>query len=167
MVETEGFWKLIQSQKRQYSSSTATLEIVEPMLSWHCYHLSEVPFRLVHSSHRLSHQGNVTDDSAEVFFQSFLQEALVSSSGIDRNIHCLMLSIQHLLCQPRHRPPCKVPWRMIWERLSWRVTCPNHASFRSIDMLSVLHKLNIYVRNYLQMHSLTPGLVRVMMVLHR
>ena len=32
------------------------------------------------------------DDSAEILFQSFLQEALVSSSGMGRNVHSLMLS---------------------------------------------------------------------------
>ena len=30
-----------------------------------------------------------------------------------------MLSIKHFLCQPKHRPPSKVPWRMVLERLSW------------------------------------------------
>ena len=41
------------------------------------------------------------NDSAEIFFQSFLQEALVSSSGMGRDVHCLMLSIHHFLCRPR------------------------------------------------------------------
>ena len=35
------------------------------------------------------------DDSAEILFQSFLQEALVSSSGMGRYVHPLMLPIQH------------------------------------------------------------------------
>ena len=30
----------------------------------------------------------------------------------------------------RRRPPSKVSRRMVLERLSWRVPCPNHASFR-------------------------------------
>ena len=38
------------------------------------------------------------DDSAEVLFQSFLQEALVSGSGMGRDVHSLMLSIQQFLC---------------------------------------------------------------------
>ena len=38
------------------------------------------------------------EDSVEILFQSFLQEALVSSSGMGRNVHSLMLSwIQFLL----------------------------------------------------------------------
>ena len=45
------------------------------------------------------------DDSAEILFKSFLQEALVSSSGMGKDVHFLMLSIQHVLCRPRHRPP--------------------------------------------------------------
>ena len=34
----------------------------------------------------------------------FLQEALVSSSGMGKDVHSLMLSIQHFLCRPRRRP---------------------------------------------------------------
>ena len=49
--------------------------------------------------------GGMMDDSAEIFFQSFLQEALVSSSGMGKDVHFLMLSIQHFLCRPRHHPP--------------------------------------------------------------
>ena len=37
------------------------------------------------------------DDSAEIFFQSFMQEALVSSSGMGRDVHSLMMSIHHFL----------------------------------------------------------------------
>ena len=54
------------------------------------------------------------DDSAEILFQSFLQEALVSSSGMGRVVRSLMLSIQHFL----RRPPSKVSERMVLERLS-------------------------------------------------
>ena len=73
--------------------------------------------------------GKMTDDSAEILLQSFLQEATVSSSGMGQDVHSLTLSIQHFLCQPQHRPPSKVPWEMVLERLLWRVTCSNHASF--------------------------------------
>ena len=38
---------------------------------------------------------------------------------MDRDVHSLMLSIQHFLCQPQHHPPSKVAWRMVSERLSW------------------------------------------------
>ena len=37
------------------------------------------------------------DDSVEILFKSFLQEALVSSSGLGRDVHSLTLSIQHFL----------------------------------------------------------------------
>ena len=36
----------------------------------------------------------MTNDSAESLCQSFLQEAIVSSSGMSKNVHSLMLSIQ-------------------------------------------------------------------------
>ena len=76
----------------------------------------------------------VMNDSAEILFQSFLQEALVSSSSMGRDVHSLMLSIQHFLCRPRRRSPSKVPWRMVLERMWWRVTCPNHVSFRLLTI---------------------------------
>ena len=61
-------------------------------------------------------------------FSLFLQEAIVSSSGTGRDVCSLMLSIQHFLCRPRRRTPLKAPWRLILERLTWRVTCLNHAN---------------------------------------
>ena len=64
------------------------------------------------------------DDSADILFQSFLQEALLSTSGRGRDVHSLMLSIQHFLCRPRRHPPSKVPRRMVLERLSWHVNEP-------------------------------------------
>ena len=78
--------------------------------------------------------GDVRDDSAEILFQSFLQEALVSSSGTERDVHSLVLSIQHFLSRPRRRPTSTAPWRMVVERPSWRVTDPNHASFRLLTV---------------------------------
>ena len=39
-----------------------------------------------------------SDTSAEILFQSFPQEALVSSSGMGKDVHSLMLSVQHFLC---------------------------------------------------------------------
>ena len=70
------------------------------------------------------------EDSAENLFQSFLQVALVCSSGMGRDVHSLMLSIQHFLFRPQRRQPSTVSWRMVSEKLSWRVTYQNHASFR-------------------------------------
>ena len=55
---------------------------------------SSVPWLIESLSH-------TEDDSAEILFQRFLQEANVSSSGMGRDVHSLMLSIQHLLCQPQ------------------------------------------------------------------
>ena len=66
--------------------------------------------------------GGMEDDSAEILLQSFLQEALVSSSGISRDVRSLMLSTQHFLCCPRCCPPSNVPWRMVLGRLLWCVT---------------------------------------------
>ena len=54
-------------------------------------------------------EGDMRDDSVDILFQSFLQDALVSSSGMGRDVHSLILSIQHFLYRPRCRPPSKMP----------------------------------------------------------
>ena len=53
----------------------------------------------VWSLSQLGHLGGMTADSAEILFQCFLQEATVSSSGMGRDVHCLM-SVQRFCCQP-------------------------------------------------------------------
>ena len=63
-------------------------------------------FSWVQSLDWLGHWGDVRDDSAEILSQSFMQETLVSSSGMGRDVHSLMLSIQRFLCRPWHHPPC-------------------------------------------------------------
>ena len=63
----------------------------------------------------------------------FWQEAIMSSSSMGWDIHFLMLSIRHFLCQLQCRLPSKVPWRVVLERLLWCVTCLNGLSFCSFD----------------------------------
>ena len=58
--------------------------------------------------------GDIRDYLSEILFQSFLLEALVSGCDMGRDVHSMMLSIQHFLCWPRCHPPSKVPWRMVW-----------------------------------------------------
>ena len=77
------------------------------------------------------HEGRFSRDPLPVF----LQETLVSSAGMGRDVHSLMLSFQHFLCRPRRRPSSKVP-KNVLERQSWRVTCPNRASFRLLTVAS-------------------------------
>ena len=43
-------------------------------------------FSSVQSLDRLGRWGDTRDDSAEILFRSFLQEALVSSSGMGRDV---------------------------------------------------------------------------------
>ena len=50
-------------------------------------------FSSVQSLERLGRRGDMRNDLAEILFQSFLQEAPVSSSGMGRDDHSLMLSI--------------------------------------------------------------------------
>ena len=81
-----------------------------------------VNYNSFQSLDRLSRLGDIGEDFAEILFQSFLYEALVSSSGMGRDVRSLMLSIQHLLYRPRRRPPLKLPRRTFLQRPSWRVT---------------------------------------------
>ena len=46
------------------------------------HHLSSIQFCPVQSLDRLGRRGDMRDDSAEIIFQSFLQEALASSAGM-------------------------------------------------------------------------------------
>ena len=71
--------------------------------------MNENQFVSVQSLDRLGRLGDMKDDSAEILFQSFLQEALVSSSGMGRDVHSLILSAQYFLGQPGRRPPSNVP----------------------------------------------------------
>ena len=48
----------------------------------------------------LRSSSDVRDYSTEIFLQSFLRAIIVSSSGMRRDVHSLMLSIQNFLCRP-------------------------------------------------------------------
>ena len=78
--------------------------------------------------------GNMRDDPAEILSQSFLQEAIVSSSGMGRGVHSLTFSIQHFFSWPQRHPSSKVRWRMVLERVSWCVTCPYDESFHLLTV---------------------------------
>ena len=47
-------------------------------------------FSSVQSLDRVGRVGDMREDSAEILFQPFLQVALVSSSGMDRDVHSLV-----------------------------------------------------------------------------
>ena len=52
-----------------------------------------------------AHEGQFSRGSLPVF----LQQTLVNISDMGRDVHSLMMSIQHFLCRPLHHPPSKVP----------------------------------------------------------
>ena len=58
-----------------------------------------------------AHEGQIQQRSSFIF-QSFLQTALVSSSGMGKDFPFLMLSIQHFFCRPEitHPPRCPEGW---------------------------------------------------------
>ena len=71
-------------------------------------HISSVQFL-----DRLDPWNNMRDGPGKIFFQSFLREAIASSSGMGRNVHSLTLSIP--LFPPAnhgfvHPPRCREGW---------------------------------------------------------
>ena len=84
-------------------------------------------FSSARSFDQLGRQGDMRDHSAEILFQSFLRDIIVSSSDIGRDVHSLASSSQHFLCRSWRRPRSEVPRVIIWESLLRRMTCPNHA----------------------------------------
>ena len=50
----------------------------------------------------------MTGVSAEILFQSFLREAIVSSSGMGMIVHSFTLSIQRFLCRTTASPILQV-----------------------------------------------------------
>ena len=73
--------------------------------------ITTVHFSSVQTLDRLGHQGDMTDVSTEILFQSFFFPAEGHCEPFlrGRNVHSLMLSFQHFLCRPRRRPLPKVP----------------------------------------------------------
>ena len=55
-------------------------------------------FSSVQSRDRPGCQGDMRDDSAQILFQSFLQDALESCSGMDRDVHSLIIMMCSFLC---------------------------------------------------------------------
>ena len=123
---------------------------------------SNVEYSSVQSLDRLGRRGNTRDDSAEILFQSFLQEALVSSSGMGRDVHMWMLSIRHFLCRPRRRPPSSVLWRMNLERLSWRATCLIHARQPLQNHSSGHHEVGLQLVRLLLEKGVNPAAIDVL-----
>ena len=72
-----------------------------------------IQFRSGQSPPRLGCWGDIRDDSAAYLFRPFLRMAIMSSSGLGRDVHPLTLSLQHFLCRPRRHPPSKVPCRIL------------------------------------------------------
>ena len=82
----------------------------------------------------LGHKGDIRDKSEGILFQSFLWEAIVSSSDMRRWCPLFDVVHPHFLCWPQHRPSSKMPRDIVYKRLSRHVTCPNHVSFHLVTV---------------------------------
>ena len=76
------------------------------------------------------------DNSAEILFQN----ALVSSSGMCRYVHSLVLSIQHFFCRLRRRPPSKGAMKDGLGEAVVACDMPESYKFPSLDTESVLSR---------------------------
>ena len=94
----------------------------------------------------------MSDDSAVILFQSFLQEALVTSSGMDMDVHSWMLSTQHFLCRPRRRPPLQGALNDGFGEAVVAYDMPEPCKFLSLDncQKSVLFSCTIFSSNKLK-----------------
>ena len=70
---------------------------------------------------------------AEILFKSFQQEAIVSTSGMGRVVHSLLLSIQHFLCPPRRRPPSNSALKECFGEAVVACDMLESCSFRPLD----------------------------------
>ena len=57
--------------------------------SYSAFTVTGKQFSSAQSLDRLGRRGDMRDDSAEILFQSFLQKAIASSSGMGKNVHSL------------------------------------------------------------------------------
>ena len=94
-------------------------------------HISSVQFL-----DRLDPWGNTRDGSGKIFFQSFLRETTVNSSGMGRIVHSLMLSIPLFSSANHgfvHLPRCREGW--------FREAVVEHTyTFSSFSWTFFLHK---------------------------
>ena len=111
----------------------------------------------VQSVERLGRRVDLRDDSAEILFQSFLQEALVNSFGTGRDVHShvdhpafpLLTTASPTLKGALKNSSgevvmvCDMPeslkfpsFESCLERLLWCVTCPHYLSFHLFTVAS-------------------------------
>ena len=103
---------------------------------------SIVQFSSGQSLHRLGRPRDMRDDSAEILFQSFLHEAFVNSSGMDRNAHVVHAAFPLAITAPpilrdALKDVCVVLLLFclfVFERLLGCMTCPNRANFRLLTV---------------------------------
>ena len=97
----------------------------------------------------------MTDDSTGILFRCFLQEIIVSSSGMGKIIHYFSVDHPALIfhCRSWRRLTSKVPRNTVLERLSWRVTCPNRASFRLFTVARRGYKIQTHTADCLDSES--------------
>ena len=64
----------------------------------------------------------------------------MSSSGMDRNVHSVMVFIQHFQWPTTASPTLQDVLKDVFlERLSWRMIRPNHANFRLLTVARRTH----------------------------
>ena len=90
-------------------------------------------FSSVQSLDRLGRRGHVRDDSADILFQSFLQEALVSSSGMARDLSSLNVVHPAFPLQTTALPTLKGALKSDFEEATAAGHMPEPCKFPSHD----------------------------------
>ena len=124
---------------------------------------SRLQFSSFQSLDQLGHQGDMRVNSAEILFQSFLQETLVSSSGVGRDVPSLMLSIWHFLCKSLFTP-CSLCVHFMFTVCS----LPVHFVFISCSLCvhSLFTKCSLHAHYVLTPYSLCVHSMFTMCSLH-
>ena len=118
------------------------------------YLISSLVFSSIQSLDRFGRRGmrgggDMRDDSAEILFQSSLQEAIFSSSGMGRDVHSLM-SIQHFLCRSlcgALSPVNNKGWYLGWKKIN---LSPSY-SFHKCHSFHICHR-SLFLKPQLKLY---------------
>ena len=100
-------------------------------------------------------RGGTMEALRQSILQAVRSSAVLVSSLSFFPVQSRTLSIEHFLCLPLFLDPSKVPWRIVFDSVWWRVTRPYHASF----LLLMVARISSYLPTICWMVAFTCSLV--------